>query len=415
MAGSPPLASNRRFLHLWSARLIARFGSALGYVVLLWYVFAETGSALAVVYVGLAEFLPTVAVGVLSGAVVDRYERRRVVVLSTMARGAAMGALVLTLRLVGFDLPVIVVAAAVFSVCGTFYGPGTQALLPEVVRREQIDRANGLLESSESILGIVGSAVAGVLVLSVGAVPSLGIDAASYVVAGLFVALIGVTVAPAKRSPASRGMLQEVRDGLQYLGRATGLLQLTVSSLVNNLLWSVVLTFLVVYTSVVLHGSALVYGGLEAVLAGGWGAGGLLVGRLGLTRYTGRIAALTGFVEGGAILGMVFVPRVASALALVLAVGLWQGVLNVAWASTVQAGVPQQLQGRYFATDTALSYAAIPLSQIAGGLLIVTLGLPATFLLVGLGSAVASVGFLSLARLRALGYDPRSPDRFDLS
>lgn len=404
------LSATPNFRRLWSARVVSRFGSALGYVVLIWYVYAETGAAVAVVYVGLAEFLPTVAFGLFSGAVVDRYERRRVIVLSTLGRSAAMGALVVSLYIVGFNLPIVVLASAVFAICATFFGPGSEALLPEIVPRDSLDRANGLFESSESIVGIDGSAVAGVMVVVVGAIPSLGIDAASYLVAALFITLIGATIVSKGPTTPSEGLVREVQEGLAYLRRARGLFQLTVASLVTNFLFSIVLTFLVVYTSNVLHGSALVYGGIEALLAAGWGIGGLLVSRLRLTRYTGRLAALTGFVEGTVVLGLILVPTLAVVFPLVLAVGVWQGILNVSWLSTVQAGVPQQFQGRYLATDNAISYAAIPGSQILGGILIVISGLPITFMFVGIGSLVAGVGFLSLGRLRKLGYDPRSSE-----
>ncbi len=415
MSVPSPLSTNPNFTRLWSARLVSRFGSALGYVVLIWFVYAETGSALAVVYVGLAQFLPTIAFGLFSGALVDRYERRRVIVVSSLGRSAAMGALVVALYLIGFNLSIIVLASAVFAVSATFFGPGSQALLPEIVPRGSLDRANGLFESTESIAGIAGSAAAGVLVLAVGAIPSLGIDAASYLVGALFIALIGAVVASKEPTTASEGLVQEVRAGLAYLRRTRGLFQLTLVSLVSNFLFSIVLTFLVVYTSNVLHGSALVYGGIEALLAAGWGIGGLLVGRLRLTRYTGRLAALSGFVEGAVVLGLILVPTLAVVFPLVLAVGVWQGILNVSWLSTVQAEVPQQLQGRYFATDNALSYAAIPGSQILGGILIVASGLPITFLYVGVGSLVTSVGFLSLSGLRKLGYDPRHPVGAELS
>jgi Na+/melibiose symporter-like transporter len=415
MQGDLSLGQNRGFVRLWGARVVSRFGSALGYVVLIWFVYAETGSALAVVYVGLAEFIPTIAFGLFSGVIVDRYERRRVIVLSTLGRSAAMGGLVVSLYLLGFDLAVIVVASAIFSVCATFFGPGSQSLLPEIVPRQSLDRANGLFESSESVVAIAGSGVAGALLILVGAIPSLGIDAASYLVAALLIAAIGVTAIPARTPSVSTGLIQEVREGLAYLRSARGLLQLTLISLVANFLFSIVLTFLVVYTSDILRGSALIYGVLEALLAAGWGIGGLLVGRLHLTRYTGRLAALSGFVEGGVVLGLILLPSVSTALPLVFLVGLWQGVLSVTWLSTVQAGVPQQYQGRYFATDNALSYAAIPGSQILGGVLIVAVGLSTTFLAVGIASLVSSLGYLSLRRVRNLGYDPRSSSGAELS
>lgn len=388
--------------------MVSRFGSALGYVVLIWYVFAETGSALAVVYVGLAEFIPTIAFGLFAGVLVDRYSRRRVVILSTLGRSAAMGALVVGLHLLGFDLAIIVLAAVVFSVCATFFGPGSQALLPEIVAREDLDRANGYFESSESIVAIAGSALAGVLVITVGAVPSLGIDAASYLVGALFIALIAGTVG-AKASPAvEKRLLSQVAEGLAYLRRATGLLELTLVALLTNFLFSIVLTFLVVYTVQSLHGTALSYGALEALLAAGWGIGGLSVSRLRLTRYTGRFWALTGLVEGVEVLFLVLVPSLTVALPLFLVIGVWQGVLNVTWLSSVQALVPSDLQGRYLATDNAISYAAIPASQIVGGVLIVAIGLPCTFLFVAVGSLVVGVGFVWLRSLRTFGYDPRT-------
>jgi predicted MFS family arabinose efflux permease len=338
-----------------------------------------------------------------------------VIVLSTLGRSAAMGGLVAALLVAGFHLPVVLLAAVVFSICATFFGPGSQALLPEIVDREQLDRANGLFESSESIVAIAGSAAAGILVVAIGAVPSLGIDAACYLVAALCIAWIGATAASRTPAEPSEGFLREVGAGLRYLRRTLGLLQLTVSSLVTNFLWSIVLTFLVVYVVVALHGSPLVYGALEALLAAGWGIGGLLVGRFALTRFTGRFALLGGAVEGAAVLGMVLEPRVPVAAAAILAVGLWQGVLNVAALSTVQAGVPPALQGRYLALDNALSYAAIPLSQVLGGVLILTSGLPATFLAVGVGSLAATLGLLPLARLRRLGYDPKASHAPDLA
>lgn len=402
------LSTNPRFARLWSARVISRFGSALGYVVLIWYVFAETGSALAVVYVGLAEFIPTVAFGLFSGALVDRYSRRNVVILSSLGRSAAMGVLVVALYILGFNLAIIVLAAVLFSVCATFFGPGAQALLPEIVAREDVDRANGYFESSESIVGIAGSALAGVLVVTVGSVPSLGIDAASYLVGALFIALIAGTVGAKPSVSEGKSLLTQVREGLAYLRRATGLLELTLVALVSNFLFSIVLTFLVVYTVNSLHGTALAYGVLEALLAAGWGIGGLSVSRLRLTRFTGRFWALTGFVEGVVVLLLVLVPTLVVALPLFLIIGVWQGVCNVTWLSSVQTLVPSDLQGRYLATDNSISYAAIPASQVVGGVLIVAIGLPSTFLFVAVGSLVAGVGYLGLGSLRKFGYDPRT-------
>jgi MFS transporter, DHA3 family, macrolide efflux protein len=405
------LHGNPGFVRLWSARVISRFGSALGYVVLLWITFAQTGSALAVAYVGIAEFLPTVAVGIFTGALVDRYDRRRVIILSSLGRSAAMAGLILALYAAGFHLIFVLLAAAVFSLCATFFGPGAQALLPELVPREALAHANGLFESTESIVGIAGSAAGGLLIVLVGAVPSLGVDAASYLFGAICIALIGATaISTPTRSPSgtSPGLAAEVAEGFRFLRGSLGLLEVTLVASVLNFLISFLMGFIVVYSAVVLHGSALVYGGIEAALAAGWAVGGLVVGRLGLTRRVGLVWAASAFVEGLVLVGIVTFPVVPLAVAAFVGLGISQGVVNVAWLSTVQAIVPERLQGRYFALETAISYAAIPLSQIVGGVLIVVYGVPFTFVAAGLGSIATGAIALLFRELRRIGYDPKA-------
>lgn len=409
MESYAPLLAEPRFQRLWSARVISRFGSALGYVVLIWYTYAETGSALAVVYVGLADFIPTILVGLFTGALVDRYERRAVIVLSTLARSAAMAALVLSLDLLGFHLLLILGASVLFSLCATFFGPASQALLPEIAAKEHLDRANGLFESTESIVGIAGSALAGGLIVTVGAIPSLGVDAAAYLVAAVLIALIGGTAILPSGAAPDGPILVQVREAFRYLRGVVGLLELTMATLVENFLFGFVLTFAVVYVSDSLHGTALVYGALEALLAAGWGLGGVLVSPLRLTRHAGRLAIASTLGLGLGAVALVCAPVVPVALPIFFGVGVLQGTANVAWLSTVQAIVPGPLQGRYFALDNALSYAAIPAAQIAGGLLILTHGLSFTFLLAGAGLCIAGLGFLALPDLRAVGYDARAP------
>ncbi|MCI4318692.1 MAG: MFS transporter [Thermoplasmata archaeon] len=411
MSGGEALWANRNFARLWAARVVSRFGSAISYVVLLWLTFAQTGSPLAVAYVVLAGFLPTVAIGVFSGAVVDRLDRRRVVLLSTLGRAVSMGALVLTLQLLGFQLVALLAANLLFSVFATFYGPASQALLPEIVRRGSLADANGLFESTEAVVGIAGNSLGGVLLVVLGAVPSLGIDAVAYLLAAVFVLLIGTVATAPPPTPAltkSPSVLAEVREGLRYLRGAVGLLEMTVLALVLNFLFAFVLTFLVVYSTVVLHGGPLLYAILEAVLAAGWGIGGLVVGRWRLTRYTGRLWVYSAFVQGVAVALLVVVPIPVIAVAMFAAFGVLSGVLNVAWLSTVQATVPERLQGRYLATDNMVSFAAIPVAQILGGVLIVTWGLSFTFLLAGIGSVAVGIAFLFVSEIRRVGYDPHA-------
>ncbi|MGI0071893.1 MAG: MFS transporter [Thermoplasmata archaeon] len=248
MGAPDSLWNNRSFARLWTARLVSRFGSALSYVVLIWLTFTETGSALAVAYIGLAEFVPVVALGVFSGAIVDRFDRRRVTVLSVLGRSAAMAGLIVALEALGFRLAFVLAAAVVFALRSTFFAPGSQALLPEIVPREALADANGLFESTESIVGIGASALAGVSVGVIGTIPSLGVDVGAYLVAAIFVALVGTSVIARPPAPLAPAFLAEVRAGFRFLRESVGLLELTIAGLLLNFFFAFVLTFLVVYS-----------------------------------------------------------------------------------------------------------------------------------------------------------------------
>lgn len=407
MSSLTGLWQNRKFTRLWSARLVSRFGSGLSAIVLIWIAYSQTGSALAVTYVGLAEFVPTIAVGVFTGALVDRFDRRRVIVLSNLGRSAAMAALAVVLYLAGFHLAFVLLAVIVFTVLSTFFGPASQALLPEIVPPDSLADANGLFESSESIVGIFASSLAGVMIVIVGAVPSLGIDAASYLVAAMFVALIGTTVASTPVPPEGTRLLGEVRDGFVYLRRNVPLFELTLAALVLNFLFAAVLTYLVVYSTGPLRGGAVVFAVLEASLAAGIAVGAILVGRLRLTRFTGRVWVYAAFGQAIGVIGLVVLPELPVALSALFAFGVINGILNITWLSTVQVIVPERMRGRYFAIDNMLSWGAIPVAQIVFGLSILADGISFTLLWVGIGSLVAGVAFLFLKELRQLDAIPK--------
>jgi len=400
--------NNRNFTRYWTGRVVTRFGSAVSQIVLIWIAFTETGSVLSVTYVGLAQFVPTIAIGIFTGALVDRLDRRRLIVVTVLARSAAMGALAIALFLLGFHLSFVLLASVVFAVFSTFFGPGSQALLPEIVAPESLADANGLSQSSEEIVGVVGSSLAGVLIVVVGAVPSLGIDAVCYLVGAVCVLLIATTVTAPHPVRPRAPLLTEVREGFAYLRSNVGLLEVTLSATVLNFLSGFLLTYLVVFATGPLRGGAEVYAGLEAALSVGIAVGAVLVGRMGLTRYAGRLWVYAGFVQGGALAVVVLFPNVVVAFVGAIVWGVLNGVINVAWLSSVQALVPERMQGRYYSIDNMLSWAAIPVAQILGGFLILAEGISITFLVAGVGSILVGFACLGLKELRKFGYDPKS-------
>ena len=201
-----------------------------------------------------------------------------------------------------------------------------------------------------------------------------------------------------------RSFVSDAREGFRYISSKRGLLYLTVSAGLLNLLFAMTAPFLVIYAAKALDGGALVYGSLLAAYAIGLGPGALLVGRTRAVAFAGKVWCFTGFLEGIAILILALSDSVVIALAASLAIGMLSGYGNVTWLSTVQLIVPSEMQGRYFGVDQLGSFVVVPVGQVAGALVIQTLGIRADFLVAAIGASVISLTFLLSSEMRGLRY-----------
>ncbi len=402
---------HRDFRLLWLGSLVSALGTAVGTVVFTWVIFTATRSSLAVALLGVVSFLPTVLFGLLAGAVIDRVDRRRLMLLCDVARCAALGALTVYTGFFGVSVGVILVAAFLVAAFSTIFRPATNAVIPRLVPEARFVDANGLLMSATTITTFVGSPIGGLLIVLVGVVGGLLANALTF---GFSAAMIFLMVIPvlARTAEAAGGprpsLLSEVREGLRYLRSQPALLSVTLSAMSANFFLSMYFTFIVVFAAVRLDVGATGFAVLLAANAAGWGIGGLLPGRLGTQRAPGLWYAGAWTVAAALIVVIGLSTSIVPALVATLGFGILGGIANTTFFSTVQTTVPAHLLGRYFATDEAGSFAMIPAGQIVGGFLILSVGISSTFVIAGAGAFVGNVVLLAFPFVRVWGR-PRSP------
>ncbi|MGA9840331.1 MAG: MFS transporter [Thermoplasmata archaeon] len=403
------LFRNRNYARVFSAGLGSVAGSAVASICLVWIVFSETRSAFDVALLGVAYIVPALLFSTLGGTLVDRYNRRRLMILADLSRAAAMGLTVLVLASVGFNLPVILGAYGVIGAFTTLFNPSEQAVIPALVPAVDVANANGLVQSSRSTLQFVGASLGGVLIVTAGPLWGLAVNAATFAVSALLLTGIRIPdLAAAPRQGAPRASyFADLREGFRWLWGAQGFFQLTISATFFNFCSSIVGTFLVVYATVVLHGSALVYASLLASQVGGTAIGSLLVGRLRAARYAGKAWVVSyGVLAGSVALALSLVPSVPVAIATLFVIGLLGGFAGTAWLTAAQLLVPTEIQGRYFGIDSLGSVVILPLSQIGGALLIGAYGTRSTYFFAAALWIVAGAVFLLPRALRELGVRP---------
>jgi hypothetical protein len=416
----PPTTSYRRLLRnagyvrVFTAGLGSTAGSAIASICLVWIVWVATGSALDIGLLGTAGLAAAIAFSVFGGTLVDRYDRRRLMILSDVARGAALAVVVGVFLYSGFNFPVILGAEFVLGAFSVLFNPAEQSVVPTLVPPELVADANGLVRSSRSSVQFVGAAIGGVLIVTLGPLVGVGINVLTFVVSAAL--LTGLRVASPRRAATEAGggvraYFADVAGGFRWLYRARGFLQLTLSATFFNFCSTVVGTFLVIFAATVLHGSALVFAGLLAVEVAGTGLGSLLVSRVGAVRWAGRAWTVPyGAVSGAIAIGLALFPSLPVAFTALFAIGLFSGFAGTAWLTAAQLLVPTEIQGRYFGIDQLGSVAILPAAQIGGALLIGLWGAQPTYLATGILWLLAGLLFLAPRTLWRLGYPPTPED-----
>jgi Transmembrane secretion effector len=401
------------FRRLFVAGLASSSGGAVTAVCILWIVFTSTRSPVDVGLVGTAELAAAIVFSLIGGTLVDRYDRRSLMVGSDLIRAAAVGGLAVFLEFRGFDLLTVLLASFVVGAFTTIFNPAQQTVVPAVVGPEHIADANGLIRSTQAGTMLAGSSAGGLLIVSVGPVVGLGYNAGTFVVSGVLIAMMGLSAEarhPERTGPA-RSFFGDVWEGFRWLRGAVGLLQLTISAGFFNFFSTLVGAFLVVYATLALHGSGVVFGILLAVQVGAQGVGSLVVGRIGATRWAGRAwVVFYGALSPLTAIGLALDPSPLPAIGMMAAMGFCGGLAGTAWLSAAQLTVPAEMQGRYFGVDGLGSWAILPVAQIGGGFLIAALGFTTTYLLAGILWLAIGLAFLVPSALARWGYPPRETD-----
>ena len=381
---------NPALTRLLAGEFISGIGDWLYLVAVLVVVYAESNSAVLLGIVGAARILPYVLLSVPAGIVADRFDRRMVLLVTDLARGALMLVLVAAV-LVDAPTIVIVVLAIVAACFSTFFGPAIAALLPMLVDESDLGPANSAWATLDNLAFILGPALAGILLAGGGLEFAFLLNAISFAVVAVVLwrlpiprAAIPVVGGDQALSPAPAGWRQLVRPlaGPFILDSATSIVGGGVG----------VLT--VVIAVDVLNAGEAGTGYLNAAT----GVGGVVAGIAGgalLARRLGVPLALGGAVGG---IGLAWLALAGDLLTAMLAIGVAVGgilLLDVVNTTLIQRIVPDKLRGRAMGvlqTTSAILYALgsliMPLAAGAYGVGPVLIG-SAVIMVVGVGLALA--------------------------
>ncbi len=363
----PGWADFRRF---WAAHSVSTFGDQLSLVALPLATFAVTDSAVAVGVVASAEAVTAITFGLTAGALADRLPHRRVLVRTDLARAVVLGLLVVALLTPVPDLPALLIAALVVGGLRVAHDASASAVLPIVLEREDLLRANGRMQASESASTATGPALAGGLIAIGGPALAFVADALSFVASSLVVRRIsrleGVAtpVAVGTRPPPVRSSISE---GLRALAADRQMVRLILVVAALNAMSVCLEAQFIPYAERVLGvgpftiGIFFAIGGTAAVITSA------IISRRRSARGDVILLAVALYAAGVLLAGLV--PSIATAALAFVIAGAGSAVVATHLAALRQRRFPIHLQGRIAMAIRTIVVGTMVLPLIGGGYL----------------------------------------------
>jgi MFS family permease len=393
--GYRALVGNRDFVLIWLGQTISRFGDTFQDLALVWFALQLLGHDYwSVGLILFAECTPYLLFGLLGGVVSDRWDRKKVMIVSDIARGLVVLLLPLLDILGMLALWHLVAIAFLLTSLRVFFQPALQAAVPQLVNEDQVVAANGLLFASYQAASVLGPLAAGFLFAALPVRMLFALNSATFFISALSICFIRLV----HRQQAIPLKLAHVRadiaDTMRSLRAAPIVLwSILLSALAISLMAGILRLGFPAFTTQVLGSGPEVYGTLMSSLAFGTVAGALLIGRLRTPRH--GLLLFVGWVFYGLFLALIGVstgiPFVILMAALMGAAG---AVIDVMVISVIQINIPEQQLGKALSFFSTLANVGDSASSLLIG---ASLGVfTAASVLISSGAATGAIGLLGL-------------------
>lgn len=402
---SASMAHSRRPLDaLLIATIVSLVGSQITVIALPWYVLTTTGSAAKAGLVGFATLLPGLVVGIFGGVFVDRLGFKRVSIVADIVSGIGIVAIPLTALTVGLAFWQLLLFVFIGSLLKVPALTAHRSMVPELAAHAgmPLERVNALFESFQYLALLLGTPLAGLLVAGLGAENVLWLNAATFAISALLVAIaIPSDLFPRARFQSS-GYLNDVLSGLRFIRHDELLWPMVVLLASANAISASITGVILPFYAKETFGSAASLGVIMAAMGGGGFLGSTLYG-LWNSRIPRRMVWMGSFMLAPLEFWVFTVsPSVALIVAVFLVVGFATGPLNPLMVTIRHERSPEALRGRVFSTYSAVSMAAQPLGILLAGSLIDRIGFLPTVIAFAAGAQLVGLTTLVVPAFRRM-------------
>jgi MFS transporter, DHA3 family, macrolide efflux protein len=384
--------SMKPFLILWSGQAISLFGSQLVQFALIWWLTQETGSATVLAMASLVGLLPQVVLGPFVGVLVDRWNRRMVMLVADSVVALATVVLALLFWSGAVQIWQVFVILFVRALAGSFHWPAMQASTVLMVPEKHLTRVQGMNQTMQGALNIVSAPVGALLLAILPVQGVLAIDVITAVFAIVPLLFIHVPQPENQQIQSAQNLKaftrefgKDLKAGLRYVWSWPAMMMIMVMAMLINLVLNPAFSLLPLLVTGHFNGDALQLGFLEAMFGLGLVVGGILLGIWGgfKRKIVTTLLGLIGMGMAALVIG--FTPPTMFYVAVLgaFAIGYMNSFVNGPIFAIMQTTVAPEMQGRVFTLIGSLSGLMSPIGLMIAGPVADKFGVQAWFVVGG--------------------------------
>ncbi|OXM17466.1 MFS transporter [Paenibacillus herberti] len=352
MQSHPTIWHNRRFLLLLCSFSISLFGNTFHSIALNLWVLQTTGSAKMMAVITVANLLLSSLLGSIAGTLADRWNRKSIMLVADLVSCCILLALAYVISLQQVPFLLIVVMTGLVTVCSLFQSPAYQSSIVNVVGKEHVQKAVGILNLSENICRTVGFSAGGAFVYAYGAPTAILFDGVTFLISFLLVLCVGAIPMPVRvNAPPreERKFIQDLADGIRYVWKFPFARSVVVMLPVLTMLFMPSLMLMQVMAVKNWNASPFQFGLMEACIPLGYMIGSGMILLLGdRLKRRGLIIMLGLFLMGPLYILLSLVDSATPAIPIILLIGLVFSLCTLFINTILRLEVTEELQGRVF-------------------------------------------------------------------
>jgi DHA3 family macrolide efflux protein-like MFS transporter len=401
----------RRFIPIWSAQIFSLLGSGLVQFAFVWWITQKTGSAALLATATLVAVLPEVFLAPFAGALVDRWNRRKVMIVADLSIALITLVLAALFALNLAETWHVFVVMFIRSVGGVFHWPAMQASTSLMVPEKHFSRVAGVNQALRGSLNIIAPPLGALLMTLLPFYQVIAVDVITAIIAVsplLFIRIPQPVREDAGEMITPKALWKDMAEGFRYMKTWKGLLYLTMIAAILNFLLAPAGTLSPLMVTQHFKAGVWELSILDSVLGVGGVIGGVLLGIWGgfkskiVTSLSGVIGIGFGVLLFGAAPGNMFWMGVA-AMALM---GFMLPMANGPLQAILQSRVPAEMQGRVMGTTNSICMAMMPLSMLVAAPVAELLGLRVWYWFGGTLVMLLGFGALFIPSIQALEKGP---------